>query len=580
MHWNQAFIRTLRQDPSEAELVSHRLMVRAGMIQKVSSGIYDYLPAGLRVIRKIEAIIREEMQAAGAVELLMPVVIPAQLWHESGRWEYYGPELLRFTDRKNNDFCLGPTHEEVIVDVVRSAARSYRDYPLCLYQIQTKFRDEIRPRYGLMRGREFIMKDAYSFHTCDESLDAYYREMSRAYERIFTRCGLVFRPVEADSGAIGGSVTHEFHVLADSGEDAIAYCSSCEYAANIERAQKRREPPAPSGTDSAPMVKKRTPGCTRVEDVASFLSVEPYRVIKTILYQVDGKELVAVCIRGDGEINEAKLRTVLGADQVMIPDEALVRAQLGVPVGYLGPRGLKERGIARVVADVGVEGAVDSVTGANEEGFHLVQVTVGRDAQIDLFADIGFVSAGEGCPRCSDGILALRKGIEVGQVFKLGRKYSEPMRLMYLDESGVQQHCTMGCYGIGVGRTAAAAIEQNHDAKGMVWPRALSPYTVTILCLDPGDPQVASVSLQLHDRLEQAGIDVLLDNRDERPGVKFNDADLLGCWVRVTVGARGLKENAVEVRLRRDGENIRVPLENAADYLYDLVTAPEPAVTR
>lgn len=575
MRWNQAFIHTLREEPAEAELISHKLMLRAAMIQKVSAGIYDYLPLGLRVIRKIEKVIREEMQASGGVELLMPAVVPAELWQESGRWDKYGPELLRFTDRKNNEFCLGPTHEEVIVDVARHGARSYRDFPLCLFQIQSKFRDEIRPRYGLMRGREFIMKDAYSFHTTEESLDEFYWTMYHTYERIFRRCGLAFRPVEADSGAIGGSVTHEFHVLADSGEDTIAYCTSCDYAANIERAQNRLLEVKTAGDSCAEPVKIKTPGKKTIDDVAAFLSVPPSRLVKTILYLVDGKELVAVCIRGDLEINEIKLRVLLGADQIEIPDEDRVRMEHGLAVGYLGPRGLDRNAVKKIIADHSVAALNDVVIGANEDGFHVLHVTARRDLEIDTFADICFVAAGDGCPRCETGILALCKGIEVGQVFKLGKKYSDPMNMRYLDESGIQQCCTMGCYGIGVGRTAAAAIEQNHDDKGIIWPAAIAPFTVTILCLDPANEQALAVATELHGRLEKSGIDVLLDDREERPGVKFNDADLVGCPVRVTIGARGLKDGVVEVRNRSQKGNVRVEIGTVYEHVCGLLDETE-----
>jgi prolyl-tRNA synthetase len=568
VRWNQAFIYTLREEPAEAEVISHKLMLRAGMIQKLASGIYNYLPPGLRVVRKIEEIIRQEMAQSGAVELLMPGVIPAELWKESGRWDYYGPELLRLKDRKNNDFCLGPTHEEVIVDVVRRNIRSYRDLPLNLFQIQSKFRDEVRPRYGLMRGREFIMKDAYSFHTSEESLDETYWRMHAAYSTIFTRCGVEFRPVEADSGAIGGSVTHEFHVLADSGEDTIASCDSCDYAANIERAESRVLTP-PQGLQCAEPTPIATPATTSIEALCALLNVPMTQTVKTLIYSVNhGEYLVAACIRGDLALNEVKLRAALGAEAVEIPDELLLKEQTGLPVGYLGPCALDRSAIKMVLADHSVALMNDAVCGANKLDTHLLHTLPSRDYQIDRYVSLSFVPQGDGCPRC-EGTLRLCKGIEVGQVFKLGQKYARPMQLTYLDEAGEQQVATMGCYGIGVGRTAAAAIEQNHDDKGIVWPASIAPYKVTILCLDVDAQEAMQVALGLHDELEAAGIDVLLDDRQERPGVKFNDADLIGCTLRVTIGARGLKEGVVEIRPRATGQTTKVPVDGAAQAIRD-----------
>ena len=456
MFWKDAFVHTLREVPSEAETVSHKLMLRAGMIQKLSAGIYNYLPLGLRVIKKIEAVIRDEMAKCGAAELLMPMVIPADLWQESGRWSYYGPELLRLTDRKNNPFLLGPTHEEVIVDVVRRAVRSYRDLPLCLFQIQTKFRDEVRPRYGLMRGREFIMKDAYSFHATEESLEETYRAMYRAYGAIFGRCGLEFRAVEADSGNIGGSVTHEFHVLADSGEDTIAFCDSCDYAANIEKAETRSVAPAGLPHDAPQPQEVATPGKTSIEDVAAFLGVSARDTVKMLVYEVDSEYHVAVCIRGDLTVNEVKLRTVLGAKNVAIPSDEIVKNKLKLFVGYLGPRNLLPGAVKEVIADRSVVAMGKSVCGANKDGFHLTDIYPGRDLSFNRIEDVAIVVEGESCPRCDNGKFKMRKGIEVGQVFKLGQKYSRPMSLTFLNDKDNADFMTMGCYGIGVGRTAAA----------------------------------------------------------------------------------------------------------------------------
>lgn len=571
MRWKNAFIFTLREDPSEAELASHRLMLRAGMIKRLASGIYDYLPAGLRVIRKIEGIIREEMHRCGAAELLMPAVVPAELWKESGRWNYYGPELLRFKDRKSNEFCLGPTHEEVVVDVARHAVRSYRDLPLCLFQIQSKFRDEVRPRYGLMRGREFIMKDAYSFHADEDSLDEMYRRMHEAYSAIFRRCGLDFRPVEADSGTIGGDVTHEFHVLADSGEDIVVFCDHCDYAANLERAQCRRDQaPAPTPGDAPEPEEVETPGRKSIEEVSEFLGISPDRTVKMLVYSVnEGEYLAAACIRGDMELNEVKLRNLLGADSVEIPSDEQLRERTGLAVGYLGPRGLDTKAIHRVVADYSVAAMGDCVIGANRDNYHLRHVFPARDIRVDRYGDLAFVEAGQRCDRCEGGVLSLRKGIEVGQIFKLGRKYTESMKMAFLDEKGEQRFVTMGCYGIGVGRTAAAAIEQHHDKDGIIWPPAIAPYAVTVLCLDSANEEVYRVAVGIHDELEGRGVDVLLDDREERPGVKFKDADLIGCPVRVVVGGRGLAAGTVEVKMRATGGVDKVGPEGAVSFVAD-----------
>ena len=573
MRWRDAFIYTLREDPAEAELVSHKLMLRAGMIQRVASGVYNYLPLGLRVIRKIETIIREEMERCGAAELLMPGVIPAELWRESGRWDYYGPDLLRLKDRKGNEFCLGPTHEEVVVDVVRRSIKSYRDLPLCLYQIQSKFRDEVRPRYGLIRGREFIMKDAYSFHADETSLDEMYWRMHRAYSRIFRRCGLDFRPVEADSGTIGGDVTHEFQVLADSGEDTVVNCTACEYAANLERAEAQRDGTSPETPGNAPAMEEvATPGKTTIEEVSAFLGKRPADMIKMLLYSVNGGEYTAaVCIRGDLVCNETKLKNALGAVSVEPPEEESIRTEIGMPVGYLGAHDIDRKHIRTVMADESVKGMTDAVGGANREGYHLLHVWPSRDLHIDRYVDLGYVNEGETCPRCGKGQLVLSKGVAVGQVFKLGRKYAEPMRLHFLTETGEQKPVTMGCYGIGVGRTAAAAIEQNHDGDGILWPAAIAPYAVTILCLDPSNAEAMEISERLQRDLTGAGIDVLLDDRNERPGVKFQDADLIGCSYRITVGARGLREGVVEVKPRKQRESDRRAPDTVVGHLADML---------
>lgn len=575
MYWKNAFIYTFRKDPAEAEVISHKLMIRAGMIKKVASGIYSYLPLGLRVIRRIENIIREELNKRGAAELFMPVVVPAELWQESGRWNLYGPELLRFTDRKNNRFCLGPTHEEVVVDIARQAIRSYRDMPLCLYQIQDKFRDEIRPRFGLMRGREFIMKDAYSFHADESSLDEMYWKMYDAYTAIFKRSGLEFRSVEADSGAIGGDVTHEFHVLAESGEDTVVYCDNCDYAANIEKAAGRIQLNENAGDipeDAPQPTEVATPDKKTIEEVATFLNVKPSDTIKMLVYEVNGGEyLVAVCIRGDLELNESKLKNVLGAESVAIPDEESLSSLIDIPVGFLGAHDVDKKSIREIVADFSVSYMKDCVGGANKKDYHLIHVYPSRDLYIDRYADLAYVSENEECARCGNGKLKLRRGIEVGQIFKLGVKYSKPMNLTYLNDKGVQIPVTMGCYGIGLGRTAAAAIEQNHDKDGIIWPIEIAPYKVAVLCLDTSNPEAVALSKKIHDQLEDKGVDVILDDRDDRPGVKFKDCDLIGFPIRVVIGEKGLKNRTVEVKKRTVPEPQKVVVDKAVSYILDSI---------
>ncbi len=575
MFWKNAFIHTLREDPAEAETISHKLMLRAGMIQKLGSGIYNYLPLGLRVIKKIETIVRQEMARCNATELLLPMVVTADLWKESGRWDYYGPELLRLTDRKNNQFCLGPTHEEVIVDVVRKSIRSYRDLPVCLYQIQTKFRDEVRPRYGLMRGREFIMKDAYSFHADEKSLDEMYWIMYEAYNRIFSRCGLTFRPVEADSGNIGGSVTHEFHVLAQSGEDTIAFCDKCDYTANIEKAVAKKDGhPGAVPADALQPTEIATPGKSSIEDVSAYLKISPQSTIKMIVYDIDnGSYYVGVCIRGDLLVNEIKLKNLLQATTVTIPSDEIVRKKLGLAVGYMGPYGLDCPGLKEVIADDSVLSINKGVCGANKDGFHLDNVWPSRDCKFARYEDLGFVKEGDHCPRCDNGVLQMKKGIEVGQVFKLGQKYSKPMKLGFLSDKGDECLMTMGCYGIGIGRTAAAAVEQNNDVNGIAWPAPIAPYVLTVLCLDPANPESMALSQKIHDAVEAIGIDVLLDDRSERPGVKFIDADLIGCPFRVTVGARGLKEGVIEFKRRSEKAFEKIPVATCIETIIKLVTA-------
>ncbi len=541
------------------------------MIRQVSRGIYDYLPLGLRVIRKIENIVREEMNRAGAQELLLPFTSPAELWQESGRWEVYGKELLRLKDRHERDFCLAPTHEEIITDLVRKEVRSYRDMPFNLYQIHTKFRDEVRPRFGLMRGREFIMKDAYSFHTGIDDSRREYDNMYGAYKKIFERCGLRFRPVEADTGAIGGTLSHEFQVLAESGEDAtIVSCDSCDFAANVQKAECRpQKPSAPKGKKSSTLKKVSTPGKKSVADVAEFLSLPAHQFIKTLVYKVDQKDLVAVLLRGDHEMNELKLQTFLGCNEVALADEAAVEGATGVAPGFLGPIGLK----LKIVADPAVEGMQEAATGANELDFHYTGVDQKRDFKVSAFTDLRMAVPGDSCPRCEKGKLEGFRGIEVGQIFYLGTKYSKAMGATFLDASGKEQPVEMGCYGIGITRLMAAAVEQNHDENGIIWSFPLAPFHVLLLPINYNkEKPVREATDDLYQKLTQNGLEVLLDDRDERPGVKFKDADLIGIPIRVTVGAKGLQKGNVEIRKRLDGETSDAPLAEAAQKIQSLIT--------
>ncbi len=560
MRYSNYFIPTHKEVPSEAEVISHQLMLRAGLIRKLTSGIYTYLPAGLKAIRKVENIIRQEMNRSGAIEVLMPAVQPAELWQESGRWEYYGRELLRFKDRHNRDACLGPTHEEVITDLVRKEVHSYRQMPINLYQIQTKFRDEIRPRFGVMRCREFIMKDAYSFDADEKRADKSYEIMYETYSNIFRRCGLKFRAVEADTGSIGGSFSHEFMVLARTGEDQIVNCLKCNYAANLEKAEVnrgRREPSPPIEEDMKPVEEVVTPEIRTVEEVTSFLSISPSQLIKTLIFKSDG-DVVAALVRGDHELNEIKLRNILGAEQVEMADPELVADVTGAPMGFAGPMGLA----VQVLADHAIEGMKNFVTGGNRQDLHLRNVNMERDFHVDLFADLRMITPEDSCPRCGAEI-QFGRGIEVGHVFKLGSKYSKAMGAVFSDEEGIEKPIVMGCYGIGVGRTVAAAIEQNHDENGIIFPIPLAPFEVVILPLQMHEPEVVTASEKIYRELSESGLDVLLDDRDLRAGVKFYDADLLGTPVRVTVGMRNLKAGQVEMKLRLEKESSQVPVQEA-----------------
>ncbi|MBI5286004.1 MAG: proline--tRNA ligase [Deltaproteobacteria bacterium] len=581
MRLSQGFIPTLREAPADADVVSHRLMVRAGMIRKVAAGIYNLLPLGLRVIRKVENIVREEMNGAGAQEVFMPMVIPAELWKESGRWDAYGKELLRIKDRHDRDFCLGPTHEEVITDMVRREVRSYRQLPLNLYQIQPKFRDEVRPRFGLMRGREFLMKDAYSFHAGEEDAEREYKNMYDTYCRIFERCGLRFKAVEAETGAIGGRFSHEFMVLTDTGEDAIASCSRCGYAANVERAEIKGQRARGKGQgEEKPLEKVSTPGMKTVEEVSGFLGVSPQKLIKTLIYKSD-KGVVATLVRGDYELNEAKLKRLMDAEWVHLAEEDTVVKTTNAPSGFAGPVGLKNRVQGsgsrgqeninlKIIADYSIHGIVNAVTGANEKDAHLINVNPDRDFKVDVYADLRYVVAGDECPGC-DGKLEIRRGIEVGHIFKLGTKYSEAMKATFLDEAGKEMPMIMGCYGIGIGRTASAAIEQNHDEKGIIWPIPLAPFHVYILPINVKDKRLMDVAERVYEEMASAGIEVLMDDRDERPGVKFNDADLIGTPVRIIIGPKALERNAVEVKLRKGGEPFFVDVGDVVGRVREMI---------
>ncbi|MGR0481205.1 MAG: proline--tRNA ligase [Candidatus Electronema sp. V4] len=558
MRYSQLLITTTKEMPAEAEVISHQLLLRAGFIRKLTSGLYTYLPLGLTALRKVENIVRQEMNRAGAQEILMPMVQPADLWEESGRWKQYGPELLRFKDRHQRDCCLGPTHEEVVTDVARREIHSYRQLPVNLYQIQTKFRDEIRPRFGLMRGREFVMKDAYSFDVNEEGAEASYRRMRDAYNRIFKRCGLEFRAVEADSGSIGGSFSHEFMVLAKTGEDTLVICQSCDYAANLEKAKAAAPVRMENGGAMQDCVKVATPGLKKVDKVAEFLGLDTRQVIKTMIYLADG-ELVAVLVRGDREVQSVKLKNLLNATDVELADDDTVWQKTKLPVGYIGPVGLP----IKFVADQEVMLMVNAAAGANEKGFHLTGVNPGRDFTPALTGDLRQVTADDRCPLCGSA-LRLTEGIEVGHIFKLGTKYSAAMNATFQDTDGQEKVMIMGCYGIGVSRVVAAAIEQNHDANGIIFPLPLAPFQVILLNLDLKNTAITAAAEQLHNELEAAGVEVLYDDRDERPGSKFKDADLLGIPYRVTVGKGVEKDGTVELRARRSGETVMLPLAQAA----------------
>jgi len=543
--YSQFFIPTVKEIPAEAEIVSHQLMLRAGMIRKLTAGIYTYLPYGLLAIKNTEAIVREEMDRAGAIELLLPGVQPGDLWMESGRWDYYGPELLRFKDRHKRESCLGPTHEEVITDLARREIHSYKQLPINLYQIQTKFRDEIRPRFGIMRAREFIMKDAYSFDIDEEGSNLSYKKMYAAYEAIFKRCGLKFRAVEADTGPIGGSFSHEFMVLSDSGEDDIVSCQDCKYASNLEKAEVRmRESDSKNIEKEEDLQIVDTPEMRTIDEVTKFLSIGPEKLVKTLIYQTEHGPIAAL-VRGDHELNETKLRNVLNVQELTMADPETVSDVTGAPMGFAGAIGLK----VRILADFAIKEMKNMVMGANKNDQHVLNVNEGRDFQVEQYADLRMITSSDPCPRCG-GKLIFGKGIEVGQVFKLGTKYSTALKANFLDKNGREIPIIMGCYGIGIGRVVAAIIEQSRDENGIIFPISISPFEVTILPLEIHEATVRKVAENLYQHLTNLGLAVFLDDRDERPGFKLKDADLLGIPVRATVSLRTLKSDSIEIKLR------------------------------
>lgn len=553
----------MKETPAEAEVASHRLLLRAGFIRKLTTGIYTYLPMGLAAVRKVEQIVREEMNKAGAQELLMPMVQPADLWRETGRYEKYGPELLRFHDRHNRESCLGPTHEEVITDLARREIRSYRDLPINLYQIQTKFRDEIRPRFGLMRGREFIMKDAYSFDVDDAAATKSYEIMYEAYKSIFTRCGLEFRAVEADSGSIGGSSSHEFMVLADTGEDTLVICSACDYAANSEKAAVAAA--AIDESEMLPLEKVETPGKRKVSAVCEFMDIKPSELVKTMVFKTDD-ETVAVLVRGDREVQEVKLKNLLGVADVDMADDKEVFDATGVPTGYLGPVDIT----VKLLVDQEVAAMKNFVVGGNEKNFHMINVNIGRDFEAAEVADLRQISPEDPCPICG-GKLNLKEGIEIGHVFKLGTGYSKSMNAVYQTKDGKDQHMVMGTYGIGISRIVAAAIEQNHDENGIIFPMPLAPVQVILLNLGLKDQQITDVAESLYKEMQEKGVEVLIDDRDERPGFKFKDADLLGIPLRITVGKSLTKNGVVELRHRKDGITEELAPENVTARVLEII---------
>ncbi|MCL2145416.1 MAG: proline--tRNA ligase [Endomicrobia bacterium] len=548
MYFSKMLIPTLREAPSDADIISAKLMIRSGMIRKVASGLYEFLPLGLRALRKVENIIREEMNAVDGQEVILPLIFPKDLWIETGRWNVYGKELFRLKDRKDAEFCLAPTAEEGITDLVRKDIKSYKQLPVMLYQFGTKFRDEIRPRFGIMRAREFLMKDAYSFHADDADLEKYYKTMFQAYTNICERCGFKFRAVEAASGAIGGSFSHEFMVLADTGEEEIAHCE-CGYGANTEKAECMACEAELS--EKLKMEEVLTPNIGTVEEVAKFLNTDAKKFIKTMIYLADGQPL-AVLIRGDFEVNEIKLQTFLGCAELVLADEKTINEVSGAPLGFAGPVNIKKK--IKIIADLSVLNIVNAVTGANKKDHHLKNVNIDRDFKYDVSADIRKIVKGDKCPKCKNGKIDFARGIEIGHTFKLGTKYSKSMNATYLDTNGKENLMVMGCYGIGVTRILAATIEQSNDENGIIWPDNIAPFEVIIIPVNFADEKTKQAVQQIYKSLTKAGIGVLVDDRDERAGIKFKDADLIGIPYRITVGEKNLANGNVEFKARKDGK--------------------------
>lgn len=580
MKMSKLFAPTLREDPAEAEVISHKLMLRAGMIRKLAAGIYTFLPLGWRVIKKVMNIVREEMDRAGAQEVHLPALNPAELWIETGRWDVYGDELMRIKDRHERNFCLGPTHEEVITDLVRNQVKSYRELPLNLYQIQTKFRDEIRPRFGLMRGREFLMKDAYSFHKDKAGLDKEYKNMDETYRKIFDRCGLQYKVVEADPGAIGGGFSQEFMVLAPTGEDEIYHCNVCEYAASHEMARigpstglGTRGKAEAKGKEIPPIKKVKTPNVKTIEELQDFLKAKPEQMIKTLIH-VAGKDIYAVLVRGDHKLDEAKLRHLLKNDEIKLADEETIKKVTGAPVGFAGPVGLTLPGRGKkvkIVADLDIPDIEDGITGANEVDMHVIHVKYGRDYEADIVGEIRYATPGDPCPKCAKGHFVVTRGIEVGHIFQLGTKYSDKMKAAFLDEKNKEVPFIMGCYGIGIGRTAAAAIEQNHDKDGIIWPISIAPYQVVIVPVNITVKEQADVAEKLFEEMQKAGIEVVLDDREERIGMKLKDVDLIGFPIKVIIGPKSLKEGKVEVKTRKEGETTLVKISEVTKKVEEMI---------
>lgn len=567
MKASQLFYPTLREVPSEAEIVSHQLLLRAGFIRKTTAGVYTYLPLAQRVIKKIKDIVREEMDKAGGQEVLMPIIQPRELWEKSGRWSLYGEEMFKLCDRHEREFALGPTHEELITTLVNADVHSYKGLPLLLYQIQNKYRDEIRPRFGLMRGREFIMKDLYSFDVDDAGLDASYQKMHHAYQQIYERLNLDYRIVQADSGAIGGKESHEFMVLAESGESEIVYCSLCDYAANVEKAVCQVEEKLLSGRgrESKPLEKVHTPGQKTINDIVDFLGIPKQQQIKTLMYLVDG-ELIAAIVRGDRELNEIKLKNIVGGNELFMADEATVKSICGAGFGSLGPIGMQ----VKIFIDLEVAQMKNFACGANIDDFHYTNVNIGRDFVPAATVDIRNAVEGDKCPYC-EGHLNVIRGIEVGHIFKLGTRYSEALQATFSDAQGQERPLVMGCYGIGISRTMAAAVEQNSDDNGIIWPLPIAPFQVIVVPVNIKQQEQKELAEKIYQNLTSAGIEVLLDDRDERAGVKFKDADLIGIPLRITIGPRALQENKVEMKKRWEKESILIDIDAVTTTVLDII---------